>query len=439
MGCASSAAAEHPRDSEPKLPPASKLYRHALESVLAFCSLQELHAVLAVSREWSAAVDSMHPICYTVKSVGQIPCLSGSRLSRHVLEVHAMSSVSFADLHVLSNRLPWLEQLSLTWTADLGRATDSAALSLSQMHQLTRFRLYLMHHPEGDVTVESRAQYAVAANQLVRAVAGMQRLEEFRLFLLCSQGINLAPLAGLNRLRELFVLTSTKFPSECPSVDQVTALRQMSTLEQLGHNFTDRNGILRLLLQAPTPPLRWTSALVSSGAADLVPQLQSLPSLTGLDVQVESADVGFLMSFPRLISLTVSAPSDDRVLSAASYASLLSTLTRCPQISVLSLQNLPWSSAELGAQLTALPRLSELTLNSMPELTSLSFLNTAALSASLTSLSIFCCVKVPSSEIEHLLPLRPLRLLNVIRLREPLSAAQQLQLRSSHPRGTLCQ
>ena len=111
MGCATSAALtrEHPpRPHEtPQRPsPATQLYRHALESVLAFCSLKDLHAAIAVSREWAAAVESMRSIRAFVQSSALIPRLAGSRLSRHVHDVRAR--LSCAALRALSDRLPWL-------------------------------------------------------------------------------------------------------------------------------------------------------------------------------------------------------------------------------------------------------------------------------------------------------------------------------------------
>jgi hypothetical protein len=48
-------------DASPS-PPTARLYRHALESVFAFCSLEELAMLLRVSKEWAAAVNSMHSL-----------------------------------------------------------------------------------------------------------------------------------------------------------------------------------------------------------------------------------------------------------------------------------------------------------------------------------------------------------------------------------------
>lgn len=39
-----------------------KLHRHALESIFGFCSIKEMHVMLAVNRAWGAAVVSMPSI-----------------------------------------------------------------------------------------------------------------------------------------------------------------------------------------------------------------------------------------------------------------------------------------------------------------------------------------------------------------------------------------
>jgi hypothetical protein len=52
--------------STPPPTSAARLYRHALESVFAFCSLLELVPLLCVSKEWATAVNSMGPLGATL-------------------------------------------------------------------------------------------------------------------------------------------------------------------------------------------------------------------------------------------------------------------------------------------------------------------------------------------------------------------------------------
>ena len=53
---------QHAAQSSSHVSPAMRIYRHALEAVLGMLTFQDLIPILAVSREWSAAVRSMAPI-----------------------------------------------------------------------------------------------------------------------------------------------------------------------------------------------------------------------------------------------------------------------------------------------------------------------------------------------------------------------------------------
>jgi hypothetical protein len=101
---------------------APQLYRHALESVFGFLSLAELSFVLAVSRDWSAAVGTMRSISAPAPRpslIWRLPPLDlrrvcASRLSRHVSalggDCRRVSSDS-DTLALLSVRMPHLTSL----------------------------------------------------------------------------------------------------------------------------------------------------------------------------------------------------------------------------------------------------------------------------------------------------------------------------------------
>jgi hypothetical protein len=42
-------------------PPVARLYRHALQCICAFAALADLAALMSVSKEWKATVESMSP------------------------------------------------------------------------------------------------------------------------------------------------------------------------------------------------------------------------------------------------------------------------------------------------------------------------------------------------------------------------------------------
>jgi hypothetical protein len=96
------------------------LYRDALGSVFSFLSLRELAASLSVSREWSAAVQSMRPAMLPADiTAANIPALMSSRLRRHVCELGQLDEdadpklcLSSNDLSALSHALPQLLSLN---------------------------------------------------------------------------------------------------------------------------------------------------------------------------------------------------------------------------------------------------------------------------------------------------------------------------------------
>lgn len=173
---------------------------------------------------------------------------------------------------------------------------------------------------------------------------------------------------------------------------------------------------------------------MTSGASDLALLLQSLPDLTELDVECGCGDVEFMLSLPRVVKLSLRPRG---ILGPADLSRIVRTLQRCSQITDLNLHCLTFSSAQLGEILPALPRLSTLRLVYLDDLTSLRFLATEALAASLTTLSISGCYKLPADEMVHLLGLRRLRYLAVSSMREPLSLAQKAQLRAVQPSALL--
>lgn len=189
---------------------------------------------------------------------------------------------------------------------------------------------------------------------------------------------------------------------------------------------------MRLLLQSPVPPLCWRMALVTSGASELVPQLQSLPDLTELDVECLSCDVDFVLSLPRVVNLCLHQ-RDSHDFKAADVMRIVSTLQLCPNLTALKLANLPFTSEQLATLLPALPRLTNLNLTCLEELTSLHCIATEALATSLTSLCVWGCSKLPAAETVHLFGLRRLSSLCANALREPLSEEQTAQLQAAHP------
>lgn len=413
--------------------PVHRLYRHALESIFQFASLKDLHSILSVNREWSCPVDSMQSIrvMSAVASIDQLSRIAQSRLSRHVIEVWGEGTSSLEGLLILSERMPWIETYRFLWDPDRGACAEEAQI-LSRLRGLKSLSLQLQSGTE-ELTAQLMDQSLAMTIHFLEAAGRMPQLQSLTLDVTAHDDrISLTPLIALApSLRKFEFCSCSELLSAHPSPEQVAALRAMTWLEQFDHNFTDRNGTLRLILQAPTPPLRWTTLAMDSGANDLAPLLQSLPNLTALDIELNCSDVQLIHALPRLSALTL------RVLyyqpSAADLSLILSTLQRCPQLTRLTLDSLPVTSAQLDELLPVLSHLSELKLFHLGDLTSLSSLSTEALASSLTHLVIGSCSRVPSSEIMHLLGLRSLRSLIVRGFEDTLTEEQWAQLRSVCP------
>ena len=353
MGCAISASAEpaqtqeEPRSQpqqpqQPSYSPVSLLYRHALEHIFCFGDLPELAAILAVNHAWSAAIDSMKPSSLMWQSRGALSLLAGSRVARHVDFISG--SLSAADLHVLSSepRLLHVTELRFNWLLDRGHCqAESSALS-----RASHLRVLEVHMDPQGFTATSRTQRRMATNLFIEAAACIHQLETLALQIQShDQRIVLAPLTALQRLRSFSLCAHGPPFAALPSLDQIAAVRQMTSLEHFGHNFGDRNATLQLVLQDPTPRLNWKSALVSSGGPELVGLLRCLPDLDQLDVECMDGDVEFLLSFPRVTTLSLHPAAE---LQAEEVTQIVATLMRSPQITALHCDKLGFTAAQLA-------------------------------------------------------------------------------------------
>lgn len=170
MQAADEQGEEGQHDAHTHMSPAMHIYRHALESIFAMLDLSDLSRVLAVSREWSAAVRSMKPIHAMLerahsanlfarsysRPLPSIADIVGSSLLRRIAMIQIKSHLNWsrldnASLGLLAQRAPHLTSLGccLTWTPtdpfvlpvarcfssllspDLGHAASSPSLTES--------------------------------------------------------------------------------------------------------------------------------------------------------------------------------------------------------------------------------------------------------------------------------------------------------------------
>ena len=381
-------------------PPASRLYRHALESIFGFLSLEDLSKVLAVSSSWSSAVGSMRSINARVRSLSAshpLFELCASRLAPHIGTLGlacAGISLSQGNLYLLGLRLSGLRSLYYKLPLPLkGKLIFPPSLTLLDVRGF-------------DVRV---ASVHSAINSAIEAIARIPHLQTLMLRLPSLDPIvNLAPLHELSQLQSLGLTTSAQGCVPL-SVAQANDIRAISNLTRL--NTLLRSCDLRSLLRAPHQ-LQWQTMRV---AGPLDPQHAALlVSLPLTDLTVNSCeDVTFLSSLPNLRSLKLVTFASS--LPLLSPGEMVQGVGPCKQLTSLSISNSKLASAHITALLSCMPAVSMLELESMPLLESLSFLSSEPLHRSLASLSLYACRHkyLCTAELRQLYPLQQLTHLNI--------------------------
>lgn len=174
---------------------------------------------------------------------------------------------------------------------------------------------------------------------------------------------------------------------------------------------------------------------VRSGAD--TPLLECLPCLQEVEIELTgpTVDIYFLGSPPSLRTLKLE--KGYRSWTLVESMRIVATIQRCSQLRALRFFSVCITSSQLSLILPSLPHLTELNLAILPALTSPAFLSTDALAASLTMLNLFGCMRVPCSEIEHLMGLASLKTLAIREMKELLTDEQKMLIRAFHPRAEL--
>jgi len=347
------------------------LYRHALESIFSFLSLAEMGRVMAVSRRWSEAVESMGSIGAFVNVDKMNPdarqglLYKPTRLARHVA--------------------------SLTQSND----TDGYA--------------WLTHHCPPPLLTDLSINISVSAstsdiNSLILAVSRIPRLEKFSIQLQDKDPlIRFAPLAHAHRLHTFRVHHHGQM-----SETQVKDLRTIPTLVYLDATFSPEE--LQWLLQAPCT-LDRLNTIRASGQLDMESKhlLQSLPMLTDLWIVNTPHDPFFVLrGLEKLQKLTILATPVPFFWSGCGggyWAELV----------YLSLSCLGCNGKQLGATLAHMPNLKTLQLSALDSLDSLAFLaSSESLKRNLTKLSLYRCTKLRAVELSHVFRLQQLSELRLV-------------------------
>jgi len=378
--------------------PASRLHRHALESILSFCTVDELEDVIAVSRGWKAATFSMPSLQLSVRVFNSVTFLAlcHSRLRRHVSSIHASNDHHASSLLLLSQYLPHLRGLHIGL-----EMTDEP---LTFPSSLTELHLHINCN-------ENAGQFADA----VAAIASLEQLEQLQLEAL---GVSWPPdwsVAALLRLPRLRRLALIPGDSLYLSDTRVAELRAFENLESFTLYFLDKPTLTRLLQQPHAP--RWCEIggfqILTESISRLLVALP-LQKITVTDLDLPHVD--FITQFPQLTKLEMgisgTMPLDSaRIWQAVGSCRGLRSLSLRSGLRLRSHQ-LRFTSAQLGACLAQLEQLQTLTMHAVRELPTLAFLRQSNLPRTLTELRLGDFLpRVSLVELPSILQLRELRIL----------------------------
>jgi len=266
--------------------PASRLYRHALESIFGWLSQTELATALQAPKSWLAAVESMASLQLTIKKVSApLRSIADSAMGRHVTQLGLVGSrvpLTADSLFIVARLMPQLCEL----TCDLQLTPTPGPLTF----------------PPGLLKLDLRITGGSAAadvNAALLAIGRLRLLESFTVWLpSLNDQLSFASLASLPQLRYLAIHAPNR--ASLLSDAQVAELRAMPRLHQLDV-WPMPTSLLRRLLAQPHQ-LQWQEITTlprptDDEAAALLPQL---PSLTKIDVCCLATQFGWLRQLPNL-------------------------------------------------------------------------------------------------------------------------------------------
>lgn len=193
---------------------------------------------------------------------------------------------------------------------------------------------------------------------------------------------------------------------------QIEQIRQMGKLKSVEFAQLDA-ALLRRLLAKPHS-LQWLSIVGACWTAETLDALAGLPSLTSfrpLVLSTNSFDFLEELTQLRILHLTF-----DRI---QSRHNIVVGVAVCHRLVQLSLSSCKLTSDDLTTILHGMSSLTDLELSHMLELDSLGFLNSAALTKTLTSLAIHAQLRMPVLQLRQLHGLHHLKRLAMASLFDP--------------------
>ena len=392
------------------------LYKHALESVLAFFSLRELSSLLAVSRVWLAAVESMHSIDAKILGPFDPPpnAVCASRLARHLSTW--LSDKSFNDdslaAPLLLHTLRSLHTLRCKFAPLQLLQADGSVAAVSLPANLTRL----------DLTMADSSDVA-SVNAIVQSISRLPLLQSLVLRLPRDPLVSFVPLQSLPLLSDLGLHWPNMHQAgQEPTEAHIEQIRALPALTQLTPTGFSSATLLQLLRTPHSLRLQSMDGLLSNMSVDaeLSALLPGLPSLTRLGsgtrpvVLQPDCDFSFLPRLPALTELHLNLRELDPE-SLDLFASSSPSLQQCTQIKALWIFDSDLTCEQLTVMLAHLTNLQSLYLTWAAKLTSLSFLTSGSLRHTLLDLSLDECDndEFHSHELMYVESLQSLRYLNI--------------------------
>ncbi len=376
-----------------------------MESIFAFCSLKEIAALMAVSHSWQSSVLRMRPIegRFSVASSAAVQQMCASRLSRHVVHLkqhNERALLKAVPFNLLSLYMPHLQSID----AVISCAGFQPLLFPSHLRQL---KLSI-----GGVAVKSPLPSDLQAT--LASIAQLAELEQLTLGDWIRQ-VSLSPLLTMPQLRSLHLYGIHALNV---SMNHLEVLRQLHQL----HELVSPVSLAQLLAPGHRLRLRtFESDLATQVECDA---LATMPLLTRVKLNdCECAHVDSLTQLPQLQHLTLSfRPSAEQPVNSPR---IVAALSQCSQLTALTVNS--WdgrnavftSEQQLRDCLQSLPLLRSLDVSGCRNISSLSFLTSGPVTTTLTRLRLArFSPRLPVTELQHLLHLRSLERVDLVRLFE---------------------
>ena len=322
-----------------------RIYRHALEAIFAMLTLGDLSRVLAVSREWAAAVRSMGPILAQIdrddcrdqekkivfRPLPPIASIVGSPLLRHLAIIQISDSdcsstpLNNASLALLAQHAPHLTSLWCNLTL-----TPNQPLILPA-------KLAMLDLELGDTFT------AASINFVLTSVCVLESLSYLGLSLASltnktTAGVELSLLAACPSLVDL-KLEGYFAGSLQLSDTQMEQIRwSLGHLHRLSISDWTSSAKLARLLKLPVTA-RWRDIGTVEFDARTKELILRLPTLTTLELAygLHCPDVNFLPQLPSLTALDMCSSGGEPGGWFLPTDALLATLLLCPGLTKLAL------------------------------------------------------------------------------------------------------